>query len=88
MQLLVRFEKSYSLILITEFSENEVDLKEKICSIPLHCSNHHKFRNNTEHKKCAHSPIKTNDRSKPWLKEGSKVRLVYRANNVILVIMY
>ena len=42
-------------------------------SIPLHCTNHHKFRGNKEHKKCVHGKLKSSDRNKPWLKEGSKV---------------
>ena len=59
--------KKYSL------AEDEEDLREKILSITLHCSNHHHFRNNRQHKQCAHGPLNASDRTKPWLKEGSKV---------------
>ena len=52
--------------------KDENDLREKIQSIPLHCSNKHKFRTNRQHKQCAHGSLKTSGRTKPWLKEGSK----------------
>eukprot|EP00092_Neocalanus_flemingeri_P087767 GFUD01110822.1.p1 GENE.GFUD01110822.1~~GFUD01110822.1.p1 ORF type:complete len:141 (+),score=26.84 GFUD01110822.1:47-469(+) len=52
--------------------KNEVDLREKILSIPLHCTDHHSFRSNKHHRECAHGPLRAAGRSKPWLKEGSK----------------
>jgi len=71
---LLAWKDSISNMLWWSFAtcRNEEDLREKILSIPLHCTNHHRFRSNKEHKKCSHGPLKPSDRSKPWLKEGSK----------------
>ena len=46
-------------------------LKEKILSIPSHCSNVHSFPGNKEHLACSHGPL--GDRTKSWLKPDSKV---------------
>jgi hypothetical protein len=50
-------------------------LKEKILSIPLHCSNIHVFPGNKEHMACSHGPL--GDRTKAWLKPDSKVRIYF-----------
>ena len=52
---------------------NEVSLREKILSIPLHLANQHSFPNNEQHKACCHDELTGPDRVKPWLVEGSKV---------------
>ena len=52
---------------------NEVALREKILSIPLHLAGHHKFPNNEQHKSCSHGELSGADRHKLWLSEGSKV---------------
>ena len=52
---------------------SEEDLKEKILSIPHHCSDSHLFPNNKHHTACAHGDLCEEDRQKPWLEEGSKV---------------
>ena len=46
-------------------------LKEKILSIPQHCSNNHVFIGNKEHLTCSHGPL--GDRTKAWLPSDSKV---------------
>ena len=61
------------IILFCEFEGNEVELREKVLSIPLHCSNHHTFPNNVKHKACCHGELLEEERYKPWLQEGSKV---------------
>ena len=59
--------------IIIFYSGNEIGLREKVLSIPLHCSNHHTFPNNVKHKACSHGELCGEDRNKPWLVEGSKV---------------
>ena len=46
-------------------------LREKILSIPMHCSNIHIFVGNKEYLTCAHGPL--GDRTKAWLSSDSKV---------------
>ena len=48
-------------------------LKEKILSIPQHCSNKHVFIENKEHLTCSHGPL--GDRTKAWLPSDSKVTI-------------
>ena len=60
-----------------------MELREKVLSIPLHCANHHKFPSNEKHRTCSHSDLVGEERNKPWLKEGSKVRLVVKDNSSI-----
>ena len=54
-------------------------LCEKILSIPQHLTNNHVFPNNKKHLKCAHGDLSQEERNKPWLEEGSKVK-AYCAN--------
>ena len=71
-----------------------MELREKVLSIPLHCANHHKFSSNEKHKTCSHSDLVGEERNKPWLKEGSKVRLIVKdyssigQNSKVICIFY
>lgn len=61
---------------------NEIELREKILSIPLHCSNHHNFPNNVKHTACCHEDLTGEERDKPWLEEGSKVGVENKTFNL------
>ena len=67
----------YELVVYMYMLDNlgdEEELKEKILSIPHHCSNSHHFPNNKHHRSCSHGDLSCEERQKPWLVEGSKVR--------------
>ena len=64
---------------------NEADLKEKILSIPHHCSNSHQFPNNNHHLACSHGDLSEDERQKPWLEEGSKVCILMSENKELLM---
>ena len=55
------------------YTGSEAELKEKIRSIPHHCSNSHSFPNNIHHKDCSHGDLSGEDRQKSWLEDGSLV---------------